>query len=535
MLAMAVSRLQSGGGMNAMMSPAAGIVLLSVLRAGCEAWSAGRLYTRAREYLSQWRRFVVVTLNARSPLDHERIPAGAAASVLAEQAEAVLPWLTRYQSAAWRVRIVPLLILLPVAWHSWVAAVVLMLAAPVIPLFMAIVGWRAKAASEEQWLQLSSMNAFLLDRLRGLATLRALGSIDLTAHRLRDNAEDLRRRTMRVLRIAFLSSAVLELFAALGVALVAVYIGFHLLGQLNFGTWGRQLTLAQGLFVLLLAPAFFDPLRELATVWHDRAAGEAAMDALRRLGAGGLAFTNDPEVARPAKQERSTVSRRSGAPGVEVKGLSFAFPGQAPLFQNLDLYVAPGEHVALVGGSGAGKTVLLSLLAGLIPAASGDIHIDGTRMAPGSLAQVRRRVGWMGQRPHVFAGSVQHNVALGREGVGKAEVLHAIQLARLADVAQAHPGVTLGEGGSGLSGGESARLALARLAAGTQADLLLLDEPTAHLDGETAALVAQSLKTLATGRTMIVATHDPMLAAAMDRIIQIPSLRQAPSRNGGTT
>src|SRR6478752_4170039 len=137
---------------------------------------------------------------------------------------------------------------------------------------------------------MGSMNAFLLDRLRGLATLRALDAVDATAQRLGESAQSLRTRTMAVLRIAFLSSAVLELFSALGVAMVAAYVGFHLLGTLDFGTWGEQLNLGQGLFILLLAPAFFEPLRDLAAVWHDRAAGEAALNGLKQLGHHGLAL-----------------------------------------------------------------------------------------------------------------------------------------------------------------------------------------------------------------------------------------------------
>ena len=190
-----------------------------------------------------------------------------------------MPWLSRYQTAMWRVRTVPLVIALAVASQSWVVALILVVAAPLIPLFMAIVGWRAKAASQAQMVELGGMNAFLLDRLRGLSTLRALGAVDATAQRLRANAESLRERSMRVLRIAFLSSAVLELFSALGVAMVAVYVGFHLLGHLPFGSWGQTLSLGQALFVLLLAPSFFDPLRELSAVWHDRASGEAALQA----------------------------------------------------------------------------------------------------------------------------------------------------------------------------------------------------------------------------------------------------------------
>lgn len=167
--------------------------------------------------LSSLRALVLQSLAQASPLDKSRPASGQAASAMVEQAEAIVPWLARYQSAMWRVRLLPLVILATVAWQSWVVALILMVAAPLIPLFMAIVGWRAKAASEEQMLQLGHMNAFLLDRLRGLSTLRALHAVDLTGQRLRDHAEGLRARTMRVLRIAFLSSAVLELFSALGV------------------------------------------------------------------------------------------------------------------------------------------------------------------------------------------------------------------------------------------------------------------------------------------------------------------------------
>ena len=525
LLALGVSRLHSGAGLNGVLWPAAGIVLAGMLRAWLEAWSAGRMFDTAREHLSHWRDRSIAAMAARSPLDRARVHAGAAASALAEQAEAMLPWQTRYRGATWRVRIMPVLILLPVAWYSWAATAVLVLAAPLIPMFMVIVGWRARAASEAQWLQMGSMNAFLLDRLRGLPTLRALGSVDATARRLRASAEDLRQRTMHVLRIAFLSSAVLELFAALGVAMVAAYVGFHLLGHLDFGAWGRRLSLAQGLFVLLLAPAFFEPLRELASVWHDRAAGMAAMDALDRLNADGLPLPGEASPDQATQGASAVLRQEDGTPvrppRVKVQDLAFAFPGETPVFQDFALDVKPGEHVALVGGSGTGKTVLMSLLAGLLPPSEGRIEIGGIALTAETARRLRDRMAWMGQRPHVFSGSVQHNVALGRTGVGSMQVHRAIQWAQLDQVAQAHPGTSLGEGGTGLSGGEAARLALARLAAAPRADLLLTDEPTAHLDTETAEQVIESLVALAQGRTLIVATHDPVLAARMDRVVHL--------------
>ena len=519
------------------------------------------MFESARSHLSLWRERAITSLSARSPLDRSRLHAGTAASVLAEQAEAILPWLTRYHGAMWRVRLMPLVILLPVAWYSWAAATVLITAAPLIPLFMVLVGWRARAASEAQWLQMSSMNAFLLDRLRGLPTLRALGSVQATARRLRASAEDLRQRTMKVLRIAFLSSAVLELFSALGVAMVAAYVGFHVLGYLEFGAWGGRLTLGEGLFILLLAPSFFEPLRELAAVWHDRAAGVAAMDALERLNGNGLPLLDEttnvrpgaggaaadslssanhdqstPDAVKPASAKAALVKAASvkpastdpaspqrPAPGVRLTDLGFAFPDEKPVFQGFSLEVRPGEHVALVGGSGTGKTVLMSLLAGLLVPTAGRIEIDGQTLAPDTVRALRERMAWMGQRAHVFAAPVRDNIALGRPSVDDERVRQAITQARLDTVAQAHPGISLGEGGTGLSGGEAARLALARLMAAPEADLLLADEPTAHLDSETADQVAESLVTLARGRTLIVATHDPRLAARMDRVVQLPT------------
>jgi len=519
LLAVAVQGLASGRGFAAVIWPAAAILLLGLLRAGCEAWGARRTFTHARAQLTTLRAETVAALAAGSPLDRSRAHSGLAASVLAEQAEALVPYLVRYQPARWRATVVPIFILCAVAAFSWVAALVLLVAAPLIPIFMAIVGWRAKAASEAQMVELGGMNAFLLDRLRGLATLRSLGAVELTAQRLGDSAQSLRRRTMAVLRIAFLSSAVLELFSALGVALVAAYVGFHLLGSLGFGTWGRTLSLGEGLFVLLMAPAFFEPLRELSMVWHDRAAGEAALDALDRLQRNDL-----PLPGANASLIRATTSAHAGAPAVAIHNLHFSWPGeQQEVFDGYELRIAPGEHIALTGPSGSGKTALLSLLAGLVPATRGDISIGSVALTGRTVAALRQRMGWMGQAPHVFAGSVEANVALGRPDADSQRVTDAMNFASLETVAQAHPATSLGEGGQGLSGGEAVRLALARIAVHPHADLLLVDEPTAHLDAETAERVIDALLALARGKTLIVATHDPALAARMDRTVNLGS------------
>jgi len=516
LLAHAVQRLANGAGLADMLAPACAFVALGVLRASSEAWGARRLFAASRLHLASLRSKAAQALASRSPLDRERLASGRAASALAEQAEAVLPWLVRYQPARMRTMLVPPAIALAVLYFSWTAALILVVAAPLIPIFMAVIGWRAKAASEAQLQVIGGMSGFLLDRLRGLSTLRALGAVDATARRVRATAEDVRASTMRVLRIAFLSSTALELFSALGVALVAVYVGFHLLGEIGPGSWGVRLTLAEGLFILLLAPAFFEPLRELAAVWHDKASGEAALKELEQLQHAGLAL---PGALAP--QGKQPAGRAPVAPSVDIEGLVFQHPGEAPLFDGEDFYVRAGEHLALVGPSGSGKTTLLSVIAGLAPVDGGAVRIGGVQLDAQSAAGLRARMAWIGQKPHVFSGSVRGNVSLERDGIDSAAVGAAVRRAGLAQVGHATPGDSLGEGGLGLSGGELVRLALARAVCAPQAGLLLADEPTAHLDRDTAASVIDALVELAQGRTLIVATHDLALAARMKRVVRI--------------
>jgi ATP-binding cassette, subfamily C, bacterial CydD len=518
LLAMGVGGIVAGEGMANIHWLVLGVVVIGVFRAMLDAFGSRLAFRAARAVLSKKRDKAVAALTRRSPLDMERPASGFAASVLAEQAEAIVPYLSRFRPVRLKATIVPVAIMLCVLPFSWTAAIVLLVSAPLIPIFMALIGWRAKAASEKQLVEMGGMNAFLLDRLRGLGTIRSLDAVDLTAHRLRDNAQSLRLRTMTVLRIAFLSSAVLELFAALGVAMVAVYIGFHLLGQLNFGAWGGRLSLTEGLFILLLAPAFFEPLRELSSVWHDRAAGEAAIEALDGL--------SDDGVVMPGadKGATHTIPAHAAVPGVHVEDLTFHHRGNdLAVFGQFNLNVLPAEHIAVLGPSGSGKSTLLALIAGLAPHKSGRITIGDIPLTSATAAELRTGIAWVGQKPHIFAGTVADNVALGRPAVGSREIGTALCKAALQDVANAHGNAPVGEGGSGLSGGETLRLALARAAANPDAGLILADEPTAHLDTITANEIMDSLLRISAGKTLIVATHDPVLASRMDRVVLLPS------------
>ncbi|MEL4373387.1 thiol reductant ABC exporter subunit CydD [Brucella cytisi] len=509
-LAYAIGRLADTGFDNSIYYSAAGIFVLGCLRSVLDSAGATKAFDAARLELSRLRTNAVSALAQRSPLDVTRPSSGEAASILAEQAEMVVPYLSRFVPVRIRVMLIPFAILAVALWYSWAAALVLMVAAPLIPIFMALIGWRAKAASKKQLTALGGMNGFLLDRLRGLATIRTFHAVDATANRLRQNAETLRFKTMSVLRIAFLSSAVLELFAAIGVAMVAVYIGFHLLGQLNFGAWGHKLTLAEGLFVLLLSPAFFEPLRDLSAVWHDRASGESSIDALEKLA----------EHPMPIVGKVGSHAATGDAPTVTLHNIDFGYGTGGKVLTAFNLDIAAGEHVALLAPSGYGKSTVLALVAGLTAPQTGQIEIGGIGLADDTAEALRSRMNWIGQKPHIFAGSARQNITLGRQA--DVETTKAI----IDDMALGHVlGVTgnrlIGENGAGISGGEALRLALSRAAVDLNADIILADEPTAHLDQETAKVIADSLLRLAKGKTLIVATHDETLARRMDRIVRL--------------
>ena len=521
MLAIGVGAISEGGGVSEVAIPAATVLGLGILRAALDVVGGRLAFQAARRELTAHRAAATAALALRSPLDSARPASGLAASMLGEQAEAIVPYLQRFRPARLKANVVPLVMFFCILPISWVAALILALCAPLIPIFMALIGWRAKAASEKQLAETGGINAFLLDRLRGLATIRALGAVDATALRLRGDAESLRVRTMAVLRIAFLSSAVLEFFSALGVAAMAVYVGFSLLGSIDIGTWESRLTLSQGLFILLLAPTFFEPLRELSTVWHDRASGEAALAALKDLASSQQTIVGG---------SNATPYAPIGSASLEIEGLVFRHgPERGAVIDHFDLSVAPGEHIALWGASGSGKTTILSLIAGLASHEAGVIRVGGISLRDDTADGLRRRMAWIGQSPHVFAGSVIGNIALGRAGIDGQAVANALRSVALDEVFTAERVAAVGEGGLGLSGGEALRLALARMMVDEHADIILADEPTAHLDAQTANAVTDALLSLAKDRVLIVATHDPVLAGRLHRVIRldVPARRVA--------
>lgn len=432
--------------------------------------------------------------------------AGAIAALAGEKLDLLGPYLTRYGLARARVMVLPLTILALAFWLSWAVGLIFLVAGPLIPVFMALIGLAAKEASARQMAEIGTLNDFLVERLSALVDIRLLGAGDRVMAGFAAQAGDLRKRTMAVLRVAFLSSTVLELFAAIGVAMVAVYVGFSLLGALSFGSWGAPLSPQAGIFLLLLAPEFFQPLRDLAAAWHDKAAADAALDEI-------AAHAADPGLPMPGKGDR--VPPLPGPAAVSLRGCRLPSGRVLP-----DIVIGEGERVAIVGPSGAGKTSALRLMAGLGLPDQGEVQVAGQPLSDETADAWRARLGWIPQAPHFLNGSLRGNLTLGRQG----DLPRALKIAAATDVAQSLPrglNTRLGETGGGLSGGEARRMTLAR-AILSAPDLILADEPTADLDPATAALVAEGLLAEAErGVTLIVATHDPALAARMDRVIDL--------------
>ncbi|GHC28554.1 thiol reductant ABC exporter subunit CydD [Gemmobacter nanjingensis] len=481
---------------------ALGFVCLGLLRMALGLW-AERLAQGAAETIISGLRDRILCAEAARATETAFGGPGSVAALAGEKLAMLAPWLMRYGPARARVAIVPPILLVLSFGQSWAAGLILLITGPLIPLFMALVGMAAKEASARQLAGIGTLNDLLVERLSALADIRLLGAGPQVAEGFASEAATLRQRSMAVLRLAFLSSTVLELFAAIGVAMMAVYVGFSLLGLLDFGTWGTPLTPAQGMFLLLLAPEFYQPLRDLAAAWHDRAAADALRDEL------------DQWQAAPGPDRPGAGGRAEPLPGPADLSLTGChLPSGACL---PDIRIAAGEAVALVGPSGAGKTSALRLMAGLATAAPGEVRVAGGQKLDAATADGwRARIGWMPQRVHFPGATLDASLRLGREGdLGAA--MEAAAAGHLTPRLRTRPGET----GSGLSGGEARRLSLAR-ALLTTPDVILADEPTADLDAETARAVTEGLLSQrARGATLVIATHDPALAARMDRIIHI--------------
>ncbi len=416
--------------------------------------------------------------------------------------EAMEGYYARYLPTMGMTALLPLAILVAVFPADWISALVMLVSAPLIPFFMWMIGKGTEELNQKQWRVLAFLGARFLDTLQGLTTLKLFGASRREAAVVAQVSDDYRRSTMQVLRVAFLSSVVLEFLATVSIAVVAVLVGFRLM-------WG-ELAFLPGLFALLLAPEFFGPLRNMGTVYHLRMEAIGAAERMVQV------------FAEPAdERQRGAVPAPSAAPSLSFEGTGFAYPDGTVALDGCRFTAPAGRVTAIVGASGAGKSTVLHLLLGFIACTSGRIAVGDVDLADIAETDWLERVAWVPQRAHLFEGSVADNLRLARPDVDDAQLREAARAAGAEDFIDALPqgfDTPLGERGANLSGGQVQRLALAR-AFLKDAPVLLLDEPTAHLDTHSQRAVLEAIERLARGRTVLLVTHRLHALALADHVV----------------
>ncbi|MGL6624349.1 heme ABC transporter permease/ATP-binding protein CydD [Aeromonas jandaei] len=454
------------------------------------------------------RQLLLTRLSRLGPAYIQRRPAGSWASLLLEQIENMQDFFSRYLPQMAIAVFIPVVILVAVFPVNWAAGLILLGTAPLIPIFMILVGVGAADANRRNFQALARLSGHFLDRLKGLRTLQLFMRTQAEGDAIRDASEDFRERTMEVLRLAFLSTAVLEFFAAISVALVAVYFGFSYIDHLDFGHYGSKVTLFAGLFVLFLAPEFYAPLRELGAHYHAKAQAIGAAEQL-------LEFL-EAEVSEPAAG--NTPFHADSPIKVEAKGLEVLSAEGKVLVGPIDFTLAAGSRTALVGISGAGKSSLVNALLGFAPY-RGELKVNGLELATLDMSQWRLQLGWLSQNPQLFHASLRDNLLLAKPTASDAELEGALKRAQAWEFAMEKGfDYPVGDQAGGLSVGQAQRLALARtLLKSTQ--LMVLDEPTASLDRHSERAIMATLEEAMANQTLLMITHRLDQLGQMDQIL----------------
>ncbi|QDQ12511.1 thiol reductant ABC exporter subunit CydD [Streptomyces spectabilis] len=507
-----VGSFQRGLAVGELRTPILLLTAVAVGR-GIVAWLTELAAHRASAAVkSELRRRLVERAGALGPgwLTGQRT--GSLINLATRGVDALDDYFSRYLPQLGLAVVVPVAVLARVVTEDWVSAAIITGTLPLIPVFMILIGWATQARMDRQWRLLSRLSGHFLDVVAGLPTLKVFGRAKAQAEAIRKITGEYRRATMRTLRIAFLSSFALELLATISVALVAVTIGMRLVHG--------DMALYDGLVILILAPEAYLPLRQVGARYHAAAEGLAAAEEIFEVletpvPAGG----SGPVPAGP----------------LHVENLSVRYPGRAvDAVSEVSFTVGRGETVALVGPSGSGKSTLLTALLGFVGPTGGRVRIGDADLADVSLERWREQVAWVPQRPHLFAGSIADNVRLARPDADDTAVREALRAAGALEFVDALPlgaETALGEDGAGLSAGQRQRVALARAFLADR-PVVLLDEPTAALDGATEAEVVEAVRRLAMGRTVVLVVHRPALLAVADRVVRVDAGRNGDSVAG---
>jgi ATP-binding cassette subfamily C protein CydD len=478
------------------------VLLVGVFAArGVLAWGFEVVGRRgAIGVLSQLRLELVEHRLRRSPVAHDGAESAEIATVAVHGIAPLEAYFAKFLPQVILAVVVPVAVLVWIVPIDATSAVVMLLTLPLVPVFMVLLGRYTERRTRDRARALAELATRFLDVVRGLPTLRAYNRGEAQAESIGRASEEYRATTMRTLRVAFLSGAVLELAATLGIALVAVTVGVRLVD----GGIGYEAALT----VLLLAPELYVPLRALGAHYHASADGVAVAGRLLELTEGA-----ETEAAFPLPTEP-----RDGAL-VRLDGVSYSYPARpGTVLEDVDLELRPAETVALIGPSGSGKSTLASIVLGLAEPTSGRVLRAG---CDGGLESWRGDVAWIPQRATIFTGTVADNIRLGDPDAGEERVREAARLAGAHGFVEALPGgydTVVGDGGRPLSMGEAQRVALAR-AFLRDARLVVLDEPTANLDPANAHAVTDAMERLSDGRAVLVIAHRPDLALQVDRVV----------------
>ncbi|WEV26595.1 thiol reductant ABC exporter subunit CydD [Streptomyces sp. 71268] len=532
-----VGAFQRGESVEGLATPLMLLVGVAVGRAAVASLTELAAHRASAEVKSELRMRLLTRATELGPgwLSTQRT--GELTTLATRGVDALDDYFARYLPQLGLAVVVPLAVLARIVTEDWVSALIIVITLPLIPVFMMLIGWATQHRMDRQWRLLSRLSGHFLDVVAGLPTLKVFGRAKAQAESIRAITSDYRRATLRTLRIAFLSSFALELLATLSVALVAVGIGMRLVHG--------DMDLYAGLVVLILAPEAYLPLRQVGAEYHAAAEGLAAADEVFAVLETGAAGSPDASGGAAGRSSAGGPGRSVGVPDARsaalvVDGLVVRHPGRTePSLDATSFTVAPGETVAVVGPSGAGKSTLLQVVLGFVGPGSG-VERGGVRVGDTPLADLtdagwrawRDQVAWVPQRPYLFAGTIAENVRLARPDADDEAVRGALRDASALDFVTALPDgpqTVIGEDGVGLSAGQRQRLALARAFLADR-PVLLLDEPTANLDGETEALVVDAVRRLAVGRTVLLVVHRPALLAIADRVVRVgPTTEATPS------
>ncbi|NOJ25357.1 heme ABC transporter permease/ATP-binding protein CydD [Vibrio coralliilyticus] len=442
------------------------------------------------------RQLILDKLRELGPAYIKGKPAGSWATLLLEQVEDMHDFFARYLPQMSLSVLVPFVILIVVFPVNWAAGLIFLLTAPLVPMFMALVGMKAADANRKNFKALQRLSGHFYDRLQSMTTIRLFDRTKAETEVMRGASEVFRTRTMDVLKIAFLSSAVLEFFTSISIALTAVYFGFAFIGELNFGDYGAGVTLMAGLFILVLAPEFYQPLRDLGTFYHAKQQAVGAAESIVEF------LDTDVSAVRSGDKTLST----NDAISIQAKDLEVFSPEGTKLLGPVNFELSTAQTTALVGPSGAGKTSLINAILGFLPY-QGSLTINGIERTELNLENWREKISWVGQNPLLLHGSIRDNITLGKENVSDDAIRTALQESFSAEFVEQHGlDYAVSDRSGGLSVGQAQRLALAR-AMVQNGQFWLLDEPTASLDARSERLVMQGLAGQVEGKTTLMVTH----------------------------